>query len=62
MFTLKITVLAYFIQKKNQGPHLHQSITPDPLIGLQLPPYHQLQKNKKTNAPILFLFFSIIPR
>ena len=43
IFTLKITVLAYLIQK-NRGPRPHQSITMDALVGLQLPQYPQRQK------------------
>ena len=59
MFTLKITVLAYFMQKKNQGPRLHQSINLDSLVGLQLPPYSQLQK--KTMHTYFFSFSSLSP-
>ena len=58
ILTLKITVLACFIQKKDRGPRPHQSITLDPLVDLQLPPYPQLQKKTKTMCPY---FFWIIP-
>ena len=43
ILTLKVTVLACFMQKK-LGPCLCQGIPLGPLVGLQLPPYPQLQK------------------
>ena len=60
ILTLKITVLACFIQKKkkNRGPRPNQSITLDPLVGLQLPPYAQLQK--KNDAPIFLLDYPLL--
>ena len=57
ILTLKITVLACFIQKKNRGPRPQQSITLDPLVVLQLSPYPQLQK--KNDAPIFFLDYPL---
>ena len=60
ILTLKITVLACFIQKKIGGLTPRQSITLDPLVGLQLPhtlSYKQETK-KKTMRPY---FFWIIP-
>ena len=55
IFTLKITMLAYFIQKKKKkwGPCPHQSITLDPLVGLQLP------FAKKDDATIFFLDYPL---
>ena len=61
ILTLKITVLACFIQKKNKnrGPRPNKSITLDPLVGLQLSPYTQQQKKKKNDAPIFFLDYPL---
>ena len=44
IFTLKVTVLACLIQKKKKLPCPHQGINLDPLVGLHLPQYPQLQK------------------
>ena len=46
-------------KQKNGGLHPHQSISLDPLRGLQLPPDPQLQSFlalPKTDAPIFFLY------
>ena len=55
ILTLKITVLVCFIQKKFGGLTPRQSITLDPLVGLQLP--HTLsckQKTKKKRCVHIF--------
>ena len=52
ILTLKITVLVSFIQKKNRGPCPQQSITQDPMVGLQLPPLNTLSCKKKQCAHI----------
>ena len=62
ILTLKITVLACFIQKKIGGLTPRQSITLDPLVGLQLPhtlSYKQETK-KKNDASIFFLDYPLM--
>ena len=50
IFTLKSPFSSVLYKKKqkqkqkNPRPSLHQVISLDPLVGLQLPPYPQLQK------------------
>ena len=59
IFTLKIIVLACLMQKKNWRPRRRQGIFLDHLVGLQLPPYPQLQK-KNNDASIFFLNYPLI--
>ena len=56
IFTLKITVLAYLIQK-NRGPRPHQSITMDALVGYSSPNTPSCRKN---DAPIFSLDYPLI--
>ena len=71
ILTLKITVLAYFIRKKETK--LFVGFSPTPSTGhhpghsggsLQQPPDPQLQSylaSPKTDAPIFFLYYPLFP-
>ena len=61
ILTLKMTVLAFYT-KKNRGPRPHQSITLDPLVGLQLPhpPTPHTPSCKKNDAPIFFVDYPLV--
>ena len=66
IFTLTITVLACFIQKKqkqkkNWGLHPHQGISLDPLRGLQLPQIPSCNCFWLCQKPVHPYFFCIIP-
>ena len=64
IFTLKITVLACFIQEKqkNLGASSPPGHLPGPPGGVTAPPIPQAEKKKKKNyAPIFFLDYTFIP-